>query len=82
LTFLAGCDSTNNNTDYINGVANNQTISRVADVNGTQTLVINGTLDNDTASTTSGAGSYKQGLVEMSGLWFVVAGVAYTMWFM
>jgi hypothetical protein len=66
----------------VNGIANNQTVSRVADVNGTSTLVINGTLDNDTTSTTSGAATFKQGLVEMSGIWIVVAGVAYTMWFM
>ncbi|EMC99311.1 hypothetical protein BAUCODRAFT_398876 [Baudoinia panamericana UAMH 10762] len=77
-----GCDS-NNDTDYINTIANNNTVSRVADVNGTQTLVINGTLDNGTTASggtesANAAGSLKQGLLEMSGWWIVVAGAVYT----
>jgi hypothetical protein len=79
-----GCD---NNTDssYLNSVANNNTVSRVVNVNGTDTLVVNGTLPNGTTAaggTDSAAGSLRQGLLEMSGWWVVVAGVAYTMWFM
>lgn len=82
-----GCD---NNTEYsyLTAVANNQTISRVQNVNGTETLVINGTLPNGTTaaggteSADSAAGSLKQQLLEMSGWWMVVAGVTYTMWFM
>ncbi|KAK5130180.1 hypothetical protein LTR08_002389 [Meristemomyces frigidus] len=73
-----GCD---NNTDssYLNSVANNNTVAKRAVVNGTDTLVINGTLNNGTqaATASSAAGSYKQGLAEMSGFWVVVAGVAY-----
>ncbi|TKA78337.1 hypothetical protein B0A55_03614 [Friedmanniomyces simplex] len=79
-----GCD---NNTDssYLNSVANNNTVSRVADVNGTETLLINGTLENGTTAsggTSSAAGSFRQGLAEKSGWWVVVAGVGYTMWLM
>lgn len=73
-----GCDS-NNETDYVNSVANNHTIARVAEVNGTETLLINGTLPNGT-TVASAAGSVKQGVLEMSGWWVVVAGVAYAMY--
>lgn len=74
-----GCDS-NNDTDYINSVANNQSVSKVAN----NTLYINGTLPNGTTAAggvDSAAGSLTQSLAEMSGLWIVVAGVVYTMWF-
>ncbi|KAK4950951.1 hypothetical protein LTR10_010944 [Elasticomyces elasticus] len=78
-----GCD---NNTDssYLDTVANNQSVSRVAKVNGTDTLLINGTLENGTGDATqsSGAGNLGQSFAEMSGFWIVVAGVGYTMWFM
>ncbi|KAK4551872.1 hypothetical protein LTR86_010868 [Recurvomyces mirabilis] len=77
-----GCDD-NNSTDFLDGVANNNSIARVANVNGTDTLVVNGTLDNATAdATTSAAGGYRQGLAEMSGFWLVIAGVVYTVWLM
>ena len=83
-----GCDN-NNDTSYINSVANNNTISRVADANGTSTLFVNGTLPNGTtaaggsdSTSASAAGSFRQGLLEMSGWWVVIAGVGYTMWFM
>ncbi|KAK3622628.1 hypothetical protein LTR56_022093 [Elasticomyces elasticus] len=78
-----GCD---NNTDssYLDEVANNKTVSRVANVNGTDTLLINGTLENGTGDATqsSAAGNLGQSFAEMSGFWIVVAGVGYTMWFM
>ncbi|RMY46740.1 hypothetical protein D0865_09102 [Hortaea werneckii] len=65
---------------------NNEThpsVSRVVEQNGTDTLFINGTLPNGTEETaTSAAPAFKQNLAEMSGLWVVVAGVVYTMWFM
>ncbi|KAK4541901.1 hypothetical protein LTR36_007265 [Oleoguttula mirabilis] len=77
-----GCDN-NNDTSYLDSVANNNTISRVANVNGTDTLLVNGTLANGTTAaggTDSAAGSMRQGVLEMSGWWVVVAGVAYTVW--
>ena len=74
-----GCDP-KNETDYVNSVANNNTIARKAEVNDTETLVINGTLPNGTTAS-SPAASFKQGLVEMSGYWVMAAIVVYTVWF-
>lgn len=78
-----GCD-VKNDTDYLTAVANNDTISRVANVNGTETLVINGTLPNGTTAPggEGAAAGLKNGLTESGGLWVIVAGVVYTMWFM
>ena len=75
-----GCDS-NNETDYVDSVANNKTIARVAEVDGVQKLVINGTLPNGT-TVAGAAGSFRHGIAEMSGWWVVIAGVVYTIWFM
>ena len=74
-----GCD---NNTDssYLDSVANNATVAKRAVINGTDTLVINGTLPNGTEAVTASsaaAGGYRQRLAEMSGFWVVVAGVGY-----
>ena len=75
-----GCDA-KNETTYLDAVANDLTISRVADINGTSTLVVNGTLPNGT-STSAAAPGYKQGMLEMSGFWVVIAGVIYTVSYM
>lgn len=81
-----GCDN-NTDTTYLNSVANNDTVSRVAN----DTLYINGTLPNGTTAdggsesasgSTSAAGSLKQQMLETSGWWIILAGVGYTMWFM
>lgn len=76
-----GCD-VKNETSYLDAVANNLTISRVADINGTSTLVVNGTLPNGTSTDTSAARGMKQNLAELSGFWVVIAGVIYTVSFM
>lgn len=63
----------------------NATLARVQDVNGTETLVVNGTLANGTTAaggTSAAAGGLSQGLREMSGWWVVAAGVGYTVWFL
>ncbi|KAF1353763.1 hypothetical protein BDV97DRAFT_367333 [Delphinella strobiligena] len=88
---VCGCDNTTS-SDYLdqvigNGSASdmNTTIARVENVNGTTTLLINGTLANGTTASggsDSAAGSLSRGLVELSGWWIVVGGVAYTVWFM
>ncbi|KAK0946079.1 hypothetical protein LTR29_002393 [Friedmanniomyces endolithicus] len=69
---------------YLSSVANNATVSRVADVNGTSTLLINGTLENGTTASggsDSGAGSFRLGVVEKgSGGWLVIAMAAYALW--
>ena len=82
-----GCDN-NSNTTYLdslvgNGSAadENGTLVHVGDVNGTKTLIINGTLPNGTngtSSTTSGAA--RKQLLEHSGFWLVGAIVWATVW--
>lgn len=84
-----GCDN-NSNTTYLdslvgNGSAadENSTLIHIGVVNGTKTLIINGTLPNgtnDTTSTTSGAGAGRQTLLEYSGFWVVSAIVGATVW--
>lgn len=64
----------------------NSTLVHVGNVNGTKTLIINGTLpngtngteDSSTSSTTSGA--TRQDLLEFSGFWLVGAIVGATVW--
>ena len=73
-----------NETDYVNSVANNQSISRVADVNGTETLLVNGTLPNgtDPAAAESKAVALSGGLGQFGG-WAVISGaVAWGVWMM
>lgn len=70
-----GCDS-RNETDYVNSVANNQSVARVADVNGTDTLLINGTLPNGTTVAQAGeskAALLSSGLGQIGG-WAVIGG--------
>ncbi|GAB7341749.1 hypothetical protein MBLNU457_g0082t1 [Dothideomycetes sp. NU457] len=71
-----GCDD-NNDTSYLdsvvgNGTNLNSTLARVRDVNGTQTLLINGTLPNGTTAATSGA-SRLDGWATVSGWWMTAA---------
>jgi len=58
------------------------TLVRVAAVNGTKTLLINGTMDNGTdgTTTTSAAGSSKRTMVENAGFWVMGAVVGLTVW--
>ena len=65
----------------------NSTLIHVGDVNGTKTLILNGTLPNgtedvstpsSTGSTTSGA--TRQDLLEYSGFWLVGAIVGAMVW--
>jgi len=76
-----GCDNTGDQA-YLNQVANDKSLSSVR--NGT--LYINGTLTEDTTApgtaSSAAAGGLTQRLVEASGYWPIVAGVAYTMWFL
>ena len=89
-----GCDN-NSNTTYLdslvgNGSAadENSTLIHIGLVNGTKTLIINGTLPNgtngtdDTTSTTSGAGAARHTLLEHSGFWLVGAIVGAIVWFL
>lgn len=92
-----GC-ADNEDQDYIGSLIGNGSYSaldkrlvQVANVNGTERIVINGTLENDTlaaaatenvAGSTSGGASIKQRLLEYSGFWVVGAIVGYAVWFM
>lgn len=90
-----GCDDTNNSTYYeslFNGTQPRNTSNvQVVNVNGTKTIVINGTLPNgttaddgtssSTSSSTSGAASGPLvTLVNASGYWVMVAVVIATVW--
>lgn len=75
-----GCDTNNNGTDYVNDVANNGTISKVMNINGTDTLIVNGTIPNGTTTDLSSAAS--GALIQNLGYWPIVAGVGYAVWFM
>lgn len=97
-----GCDDANNSTflDGIIGDGNltslNKSLVNVGNVNGTKTIVLNGTLPNDTidATTTGDAATgaeasaipgessaNKRFLLETSGFWLLGAIVAATVWF-
>ncbi len=66
--------------------AENSSLVHVGVVNGTKTLVINGTLpngtDNSTSSTSSGStgAATRNGLVENSGYWVMGATVGAMIW--
>lgn len=96
-----GCDDANNSTflDGIIGDGNlanlNKSLVNVGNVNGTKTIVLNGTLPNDTvadASTTTGSASAatataasaanKRLLLETSGFWLLGAIAGATVWFL
>lgn len=71
------CDD-NNNQEYKDTIANNATIARVADVNGTDTLLINGTLPNDTAVAQENvAAGLRSGVGQMGGLVLISGAVAW-----
>lgn len=72
-----GCDG-NNDTEYLNSIVNDSSVAKLVN----NTLQVDGTLANETTDATSAASSFQQGLYEASGLWVVLAGVTYTMWFM
>ncbi|OJJ54028.1 hypothetical protein ASPSYDRAFT_93793 [Aspergillus sydowii CBS 593.65] len=82
-----GCDDNNNSTYYeslFNGTQpKNGSIVRVADVNGTQTIVINGTLPNGTTVDEAAVDSAAaMSVIQASGYWImaaIVAGAVYTL---
>lgn len=76
---MCGCED-NNNTDYINSVLGNgsynslnKSLVTVAMVNGTNTILINGTLPNGTTASggteSASGGVGMRELVEMAGWW-------------
>lgn len=88
-----GCDDNDNSTVLDDLVGNGSaadmdpSMIQIAPVNGTKTVLINGTLPNDTTDAgtssnppSSGASGLKQAMVENSGYWLVVATVGLTVW--
>ena len=81
-----GCDDNNNSTylDTILGdgtpASQNSSLVHVGDVNGTKTIVLNGTLPNGTDTTADSNDASKQMLLEIWGLWLVGGIVAATVW--
>lgn len=80
-----GCDD-NNSTDYVNSVLGtgaysqlNQSLVTVASVNGTDTILVNGTLPNGTTASggteSASAGVGMRRLAEMAGWWPAAATV-------
>jgi hypothetical protein len=86
-----GCDEQQDDSYLASIIGNgsssdiNSTVARVANVNGTNTLIINGTLPNDTDSSSSGSGSSGSSsstgaatamrVPEAAGMWMIAAGV-------
>ena len=89
-----GCDDPNNSTFLDSVVGNgsaadeNSTLIHIGNVNGTKTLIINGTLpngtdnstDNSTTSSGTTSGSSRNYILENSGFWLMGAIVGATVW--
>ena len=88
-----GCDDNDNSTaldDMIgDGSDQNSSAARITNVNGTKTLVLNGTLPNGTDNSTDGgmtdpsasaAVGMRQMVLEGSGFWLMGAVVGATVW--
>ena len=74
-----GCDD-NANTTYIDTLLKNDTLARIENVNGTEKVVLNGTLPNGTVTTSAAAGGMRHTLAENSGFWVVGAIVGMIVW--
>ncbi|TAQ90158.1 hypothetical protein B7494_g1543 [Chlorociboria aeruginascens] len=85
-----GCDD-NGNTTFLdsligdgNYAALNKSLVTVADVNGTSTILLNGTLPNGTTSSggteNANVGEGMRQLMEQSGYWVMIALVGCTVW--
>jgi hypothetical protein len=77
-----GCDQ-NDDSTYLNSIVGNgsesglnNTLVRVANVNGTDTIVINGTLDNGTDTGSAASGMVGGRMSWMAG-WLAIAAVTF-----
>lgn len=84
-----GCDD-NSNTTFLDALIGdgsyaslNQSLVTVADVNGTSTIVLNGTLPNGTTTSggTENANAATRTIVEFSGYWVMIAVVGCSVYF-
>jgi hypothetical protein len=74
-----GCDENNTDQDYINNVANNGSIAALGNINGTETLVLNGTVpygddSSSGSSTTLPPNAALRLPIGGAGGWAIVAG--------
>jgi len=86
---VCGCDENNNSTYMDSLIGNgseaalNRSLVRVTRVNGTQTIVINGTLPNGTTAsggTESASAGVRQMVMENAGWWVIGAAVSWMVW--
>lgn len=88
---VCGCED-NNNSTYLDSLVNgttpeglprNNTILKVANVNDTLGVYINGTLSNDTTAPSAGSSILPPhvGILNLGGYWVMAAVVAGTVWF-
>ena len=84
-----GCDDNNNSTflDSVvgNGSDQNSTLYRIGNINGTRTLILNGTLENGTDNSTNSGSSSSSNAVrsvvlENAGFWLLGVIVGGTIW--
>lgn len=80
---VCGCDD-NNNTEYFASLIGNgdynkldKDVVNVAEVNGTMTILINGTLPDGTTAASAAGGSMRH-MVEALGFWPAIAAVIAT----
>jgi len=66
-SYLASIVGNGSNSDI------NSTVARIANINGTDTLIINGTLPSDGTSSTGAASALR--VPESAGMWMIAAGV-------
>lgn len=88
---VCGCEDNNNGTyldSLVNGTTDeglprNNSVMKVAKVNGTMTMFINGTLSNDTTAPSSGSSTTVPppiAILNFSGYWVMAAIVVGTVW--
>lgn len=89
MYYECGCDDSGNTTflDSIIGdgtYANlNKSLVNVADINGTSTIVLNGTLPNGTTASggTDNANAAMRSITQAGGYWVMIAIVGMTVYF-
>ena len=82
-----GCDD-DNSTTFLNSVIGNgsyaglnKSLIIVSDVNGTSTILLNGTLPNGTTASSGANYAAARTIIEASGYWVMIAIVCATVYF-
>lgn len=78
-----GCGA-NNESDYIESIRDNETLARVVEIDGVETLVVNGTLPNGTEEAMQSVAPRRRGmgLLELTGFWPLLGVIGYLTFFM